>query len=37
MKKHYVFGIAVAVAALWCLPMKGQEKVVPLKYGNMNH
>ena len=37
MKKHNVFGIAVAVAALSCLPIKGQEKVVPLKYGNMDH
>ena len=37
MKKHHVFGIAVAVAALSCLPIKGQEKVVPLKYGNMDH
>ena len=37
MKKHNEFGIAVAVAALWCLPIKGQEKVVPLKYGNMDH
>ena len=37
MKKHNVFGIAMAVAALWCLPIKGQEKVVPLKYGNMDH
>ena len=27
----------MAVAALWCLPIKGQEKVVPLKYGNMDH
>lgn len=37
MKKHNVFGIAMAVAALSCLPIKGQEKVVPLKYGNMDH
>ena len=37
MKKHNEFGIAMAVAALWCLPIKGQEKVVPLKYGNMDH
>ena len=37
MKKHYVFSIAMAVAALSCLPIKGQEKVVPLKYGNMDH
>lgn len=37
MKKHNVFGIAMVVAALSCLPIKGQEKVVPLKYGNMDH
>lgn len=37
MKKHNEFGIAMAVAALSCLPIKGQEKVVPLKYGNMDH
>ena len=27
----------MAVATLSCLPVKGQEKVVPFKYGNMDH
>ncbi len=27
----------MALATLSCLPMKGQEKVVPFKYGNMDH
>ena len=27
----------MAVATLPCLPIKGQGKVVPLKYGNMDH
>ena len=37
MKKQVIFGIALALAILSCLPMQGQEKVVPLKYGNMDH
>ena len=38
MKKIIIIsGIAMAVAALACLPVKGQEKVVPFKYGNMDH
>ena len=27
----------MAVATLSCLPVKGQEKVGPFKYGNMDH
>lgn len=37
MKKIMLSGIAMAVATLSCLPVKGQEKVVPFKYGNMDH
>ena len=37
MKKIIISGIVMAVAALSCLPVKGQEKVVPFKYGNMDH
>ena len=37
MKKIIISGIVMAVATLSCLPVKGQEKVVPFKYGNMDH
>ena len=37
MKKKIISGIVMAVATLSCLPVKGQEKVVPFKYGNMDH
>lgn len=37
MKKIMLSGIAMAVATLSCLPVKGQERVVPFKYGNMDH
>ena len=37
MKKIMLSGIVMAVATLSCLPVKGQEKVVPFKYGNMDH
>ena len=31
MKKIIISGIVMAVATLSCLPVKGQEKVVPFK------
>ena len=37
MKKIIISGIVMAVATLPCLPVKGQGKVVPFKYGNMDH
>jgi len=36
MKLH-VLSVAMAFAALSCVPAMGQEKVVPIKYGNMDH
>lgn len=33
MKKIIISGIVMAVATLPCLPVKGQGKVVPFKYG----
>lgn len=36
MKLH-VLSVAMAFAALSCVPVMGQEKVVPFKYGNMDH
>ena len=35
MKKIIISGIVMAVATLPCLPVKGQGKVVPFKYGRM--
>jgi hypothetical protein len=32
-----VFSLAIALASLSGLPVQGQKKVVPLKYGNMDH
>ena len=36
MKLH-VLSVAMAFAALSCVPAMGQEKIVPIKYGNMDH
>lgn len=36
MKLH-VLSVAMAFAALSCVPAMGQEKVVPIKYGNLDH
>ena len=37
MEKKIVFSLAIALASLSSLPVQGQKKVVPLKYGNMDH
>ena len=37
MEKKIVFSLAIALASLSGLPVQGQKKVVPLKYGNMDH
>lgn len=35
--KYQLLSVAMAFAALSCVPAMGQERVVPLKYGNMDH
>ena len=35
--KYQLLSVAMAFAALSCVPAMGQEKVVPFKYGNMDH
>ena len=35
--KNQLLSVAMAFATLSCIPAMGQEKVVPLKYGNMDH
>ena len=37
MEKKIVFSLAMVLVFLSSLPAQGQEKVVPLKYGNMDH